>query len=107
MVAQKLNAGFAPVRKLGKLPGLTAQVSYAKEYGEDIFEMQSGALKPGQTVVVLDDLIATGGSAAAAGQLVQKLGGRVAEYVFMVELDGLDGYKSLDGPVYSVFHFPA
>ncbi|KAK2466152.1 hypothetical protein APHAL10511_001794 [Amanita phalloides] len=74
VVAMRLNAAFAPVRKVGKLPGECVSATYQKEYGSDVFELQVDAIKPGQTVVIVDDLIATGGSAKAAGQLVTKLG---------------------------------
>ncbi|KAI8812947.1 phosphoribosyltransferase-like protein [Cladochytrium replicatum] len=102
MIAVRLGAAFVPVRKAGKLPGECIKVSYEKEYGQDFFEMQVGAVKEGQNVIVLDDLIATGGSAKAAGELVAKLGGTVSEYVFFIELTILDGKKNLDAPTYSI-----
>jgi adenine phosphoribosyltransferase len=105
LIALRLGAAFVPVRKAGKLPGETTQVSYAKEYGTDLFEMQVGAVKPGQTVIILDDLIATGGSAKAAGELVEKNKGKVVEYVFFIELTALKGAAALNAPVYSVLKF--
>ncbi|KAJ1537892.1 adenine phosphoribosyltransferase, partial [Cladochytrium tenue] len=105
IIALRIGAAFVPVRKAGKLPGETVRVSYTKEYGTDHFEMQTGAVKPGQNVVVLDDLIATGGSAKAAGELVAKNGGKVVEYVFFVELTALKGAAALEAPVYSVLKF--
>ncbi|KAJ3193006.1 adenine phosphoribosyltransferase [Irineochytrium annulatum] len=105
LIALRLGAAFAPVRKAGKLPGATTQVTYEKEYGADLFEMQVGAIKRDQTVIVLDDLIATGGSAKAAGELVKQNGGKLLEYVFFIELTALGGKKVLDAPVYSVMKF--
>ncbi|KAI0347072.1 adenine phosphoribosyltransferase [Trametopsis cervina] len=102
IIALRLGAAFVPVRKKGKLPGECASASYEKEYGVDSFEMQADAIKPGQNVVVVDDLIATGGSASAAGQLVKKLGGTVLEYLFIIELTFLKAAKKLDAPLYSI-----
>lgn len=73
-------------------------------YLKDVFEIQKAALKEGQNVIVIDDLIATGGSAGAAGELVRKCGAKTIEYVFMMELDFLNGSKNLDAPVYSLIH---
>ncbi|KAG0230110.1 adenine phosphoribosyltransferase [Actinomortierella wolfii] len=102
LVAMRLGAAFAPVRKAGKLPGATIQAAYEKEYGTDIFEMQEGAIKPGQNVVVIDDLIATGGSASGAEKLVKKLGGSVLEFIFIIELEFLKGKDALSAPIYSL-----
>jgi len=102
IIAMRLGAAFVPVRKKGKLPGECATASYEKEYGVDSFEMQADAIQPGQSVVVVDDLIATGGSASAAGQLVKKLGGTVLEYLFIIELTFLKAAKKLDAPLYSI-----
>ena len=99
-VAQRLGCGFVPVRKQGKLPGECVQATYVKEYGEDVFEMQRDALAPGSRVLVIDDLIATGGSAMAAGELVKKCGSSVVEYVFIVSLPFLKGEEKLDAPSY-------
>ncbi|KAM6495956.1 adenine phosphoribosyltransferase [Amanita muscaria] len=102
IVALKLGAAFVPVRKRGKLPGKCVSASYEKEYAPDIFEMQVEAIKPGQNAIVLDDVIATGGSAKAAGDLVTQLGGTVIEYVFMIEIPSLDGAARLNAPLYSM-----
>lgn len=101
-LALQLGCSFVPVRKAGKLPGSTVQVSYAKEYGEDKFEIQADAIKAGQKVVIVDDIIATGGSAAAAGDLVKKLNGDIVEYLFLMELDFLKGRDKLDAPVHTL-----
>ncbi|KAF1990225.1 adenine phosphoribosyltransferase [Aulographum hederae CBS 113979] len=101
-LALRLGAGFVPVRKQGKLPGPTETASYKKEYGEDFFQMQKDGIKPGQRVLIVDDIIATGGSAAAAGSLVKQLGGTLIEYVFILELDFLKGRAKLDAPVYTL-----
>ncbi|KAF8231841.1 adenine phosphoribosyltransferase [Tricholoma matsutake] len=102
IIALRLGAAFVPVRKQGKLPGDCVVASYEKEYGTDSFEMQVGAIRAGQTVVVIDDLIATGGSAKAAGELVAKQGGKTLEYLFIIELVFLEGSAKLDAPVYSI-----
>jgi len=102
VIALRLGAAFVPVRKQGKLPGKCVSAIYEKEYGADSFEMQLGSIQPGQNVVVIDDLIATGGSAKAAGELVAKQGGRTLEYLFIVELPFLKGAAALDAPVYSI-----
>ncbi|PSR73601.1 hypothetical protein PHLCEN_2v10520 [Hermanssonia centrifuga] len=102
IIALRLGAAFVPVRKQGKLPGQCVTATYEKEYGSDSFEMQADAIQPGQTVVVVDDLIATGGSAKAAGELVAKLGGNVIEYLFIIELMFLKAADKLDAPLYSI-----
>lgn len=101
-LALRLGAAFVPVRKEGKLPGPTETASYVKEYGEDFFQIQKDGVKPGQRVLIVDDIIATGGSAAAAGSLVRKLGGSLLGYVFILELDFLKGREKLDSPVYTL-----
>ncbi|KAF2677330.1 adenine phosphoribosyltransferase 1 [Lentithecium fluviatile CBS 122367] len=101
-LALRLGAAFVPVRKQGKLPGPCETAGYQKEYGEDFFQMQKDGVRPGQKVLVVDDIIATGGSAAAAGSLVKKLGGTLLGYVFMLELDFLKGRAKLDAPVYTL-----
>ncbi|PQE18841.1 adenine phosphoribosyltransferase protein [Rutstroemia sp. NJR-2017a WRK4] len=98
-LALRLGAGFAPVRKRGKLPGPTEEASFDKEYGQDYFQIQKDAIKPGQTVLVVDDIIATGGSAQAAGKLVEQLGGNLMGYLFILELDFLKGREKLNAPV--------
>ncbi|KAF2404111.1 adenine phosphoribosyltransferase 1 [Trichodelitschia bisporula] len=101
-LALRLGAKFVPVRKRGKLPGPTVQAKYMKEYGEDVFEMQADGIGAGERVIVVDDIIATGGSAAAAGSLVKQLGGELLEYIFILELDFLKGRDKLDAPVYTL-----
>jgi len=91
-----------PVRKRGKLPGECDGAAFEKEYGTDGFEMQTKAIEPGQTVVVVDDLIATGGSAVAAGELVSKQGGNLLEYLFIAEITPLKGRDKLHAPIYSI-----
>jgi len=104
IIALRLGAAFVPVRKRGKLPGSCVTATYEKEYGADSFEMQSDAIVPGDNVIIIDDLIATGGSAKAAGSLVHQLGGKILEYVFVVGLTFLKGHEQLDAPVYSMIH---
>ncbi|KDN41866.1 adenine phosphoribosyltransferase [Tilletiaria anomala UBC 951] len=101
-IALRLGAAFVPVRKRGKLPGKCERATYMKEYGEDVFEVQADSIKPGSTVLVVDDLIATGGSAKAAGELVQKCGGKTVEYVFVVAIPFLKGAEKLDSPSYNL-----
>ena len=96
-VAQLLGAGFVPVRKKGKLPGPVRELSYALEYGQDTIAMQEGGLSKGERVLIVDDLLATGGTARAALDLVRLLGGEVAEILFVAELEGLGGRERLSG----------
>ena len=91
-----------PVRKAGKLPGDTVTESYEKEYGTDHFEMQADAIPKGKKVVIVDDIIATGGSAAAAGKLVRKLGGDLLGFVFLKELGFLKGRDKLDAKMHTL-----
>lgn len=100
-VAYKLGAGFIPVRKMGKLPAETLRQEYELEYGTDSVEMHKDAIEPGQKVLIVDDLIATGGSAAATARLVERLGGKVVGIAFLIELAFLDGVEKLEG--YDVF----
>jgi adenine phosphoribosyltransferase len=93
--AAKLNAGFVPVRKKGKLPYQTFEQDYALEYGHGTVAMHVDALKPGARVLLLDDLLATGGTAAAAVALVEKLGGKILEIGFVIELNFLNGREKL------------
>jgi adenine phosphoribosyltransferase len=95
MVAYRLNAGFVPVRKPKKLPGETARVEYSLEYGKDSLEVHRDAISQGQRVLVIDDLLATGGTAAAVAQLVESLGGNVAGMGFLIELEFLKGKDKL------------
>ena len=96
-VAQNLKAGFVPVRKKGKLPAKTVNASYQKEYGPDIIEIHADAIKPGQKVLIVDDLLATGGTIEATKELVEKLGGEIVGFLFVIELTGLAGRERLKG----------
>ena len=101
--AMKLGAGFVPVRKKGKLPYKTHEQDYALEYGSATVAMHIDALKPGARVLLIDDLLATGGTAAAASALVKKLGAQIIEIVFLIELKFLNGREKLKGyPVRSI-----
>ncbi len=100
-LAYRLGAGFVPVRKPKKLPSVTVSAKYSLEYGSDTLEVHQDAIQPGQSVLILDDLIATGGTAAAAAQLVETLHGQVAGFGFVVELTFLNGRAKLPG--YDVF----
>ncbi|WP_029420966.1 adenine phosphoribosyltransferase [Alicyclobacillus macrosporangiidus] len=96
-LAYALGVGFVPVRKRGKLPHRTVSVEYALEYGTDILEIHEDAVRPGQRVVVADDLLATGGTMAATVELVRKLGGEVVGAAFFIELGALGGRARLAG----------
>jgi len=96
-VADALGAGFVPVRKPGKLPARAMRESYALEYGTDALEIHEDAVTPGQRVVIVDDVIATGGTARATASLVRKLGGTVHALAFLVELEFLNGREKLAG----------
>lgn len=97
-LATKLGCGFAMIRKKGKLPGKTIRHEYALEYGTDTIEIQHDAVKPGQRVVILDDLLATGGTLAASIQLFRNVGATVAGAACLIELSFLGGRKKLDVP---------
>jgi len=97
IVAYNLNAGFVPVRKPGKLPYQKIRQSYDLEYGTDSIEMHDDAIKPGEHVLIVDDLVATGGTALAAARMVESLGGIVSGFGFIVELTFLEGRKKLEG----------
>jgi adenine phosphoribosyltransferase len=94
-LAYQLHAGFVPVRKLGKLPAETIEVEYDLEYGTATLEIHKDAIKPGQRVLIVDDLLATGGTVQGTIELVQRLGGEIAGLSFMVELTGLHGREKL------------
>jgi len=94
-VAYRLNAGFIPVRKPNKLPAATARAAYNLEYGADALEIHRDAISPGQNVLVIDDLLATGGTAAAVAGLIESLGGRVVGLGFLIELESLRGRDKL------------
>jgi adenine phosphoribosyltransferase len=96
-VADRIGAGFIPVRKVGKLPHTTIRVSYSLEYGTDSLEMHSDAVEKGQKVLIVDDLLATGGTARATVDLVRQLGGDVHGVAFLIELIGLNGRDKLRG----------
>ncbi|MFZ0371054.1 MAG: adenine phosphoribosyltransferase [Halobacillus sp.] len=96
-VSYALEIGFAPVRKEGKLPRETIKVDYGLEYGSDILTIHKDAIKPGQRVMIVDDLLATGGTIEATINLVEQLGGVVAGCAFLIELTYLDGRSKLDG----------
>jgi adenine phosphoribosyltransferase len=96
-LADRLGVGLAPVRKKGKLPWRRVGCTYDLEYGTDTVEMHEDAVAAGERVLVVDDVIATGGTARAAGELVRKLGGRVAGYLFLIELSFLHGRRLLEG----------
>jgi adenine phosphoribosyltransferase len=105
-LAYRLNAGFVPVRKPGKLPAATERVTYDLEYGSDALEIHKDAIQPGQRVVLVDDLLATGGTMEATVKLATKLGGEIVGLAFAVELDflkGRDRFKEYD--VYSLLHY--
>jgi len=105
-VADRLGAGFVPVRKPGKLPAATERATYALEYGTDSLEMHRDAVTPGQKVLVVDDVLATGGTARATVDLVKRLGGTVHAVAFLVELDFLNGRRKLgDERIHSVLHY--
>lgn len=100
-LAAALKVGFVPVRKLGKLPAEKISIQYETEYSKENIEMHIDAIQPGQKVVIVDDLMATGGSGAAIKDLVERLGGQVVEFAFIIELSFLNGREKLKG--YDVF----
>jgi adenine phosphoribosyltransferase len=105
-LAYRLNAGFVPVRKPKKLPAPVARVTYDLEYGSDTLEIHKDAIVPGQRVVIVDDLLATGGTMEATVKLVSELGGQIAGIAFAVELDFLKGRDRFPGhDVFSLLHY--
>lgn len=105
-IAYNLNKSFVPVRKKGKLPCETVEISYELEYGSATIEMHRDSIKPGQKVVIVDDLIATGGTIEAITKLVEELGGKVQKIIFLMELEGLNGREKLkDYDVEAVIHY--
>ena len=105
-VAVKLHKGFVPVRKPGKLPGEVYSQEYSLEYGTSKLEIHTDAIKPGQRVLIVDDLLATGGTAAAIAKLIEKAGGVVAGFVFVIDLVDLKGREALTGyPVCALVEF--
>ena len=105
-IAYNIGAGFVPARKIGKLPGETARVEYDLEYGTNTIEVHKDAFEEGANVLIVDDLLATGGTAAAMVKLVEVLGAKVHELAFLIELDDLNGRDLLDGhSVYSILKY--
>jgi adenine phosphoribosyltransferase len=105
-LAYRLNAGFVPVRKPGKLPAATAKYDYALEYGTNTLEIHKDAIQPGQNVLIVDDLLATGGTAEATTKLAASLGAKIAGLSFVVELDFLKGRDKLKQyDVFSLLHY--
>ncbi len=105
-VAERIKAGFIPIRKPGKLPSKTLKESYALEYGTDALEVHEDAVERGQRVLIVDDVLATGGTASAAAQLVRKMGGDLHALAFLIELQFLNGKSKLTGEkVFSVLQY--
>jgi adenine phosphoribosyltransferase len=105
-VADRINAGFVPVRKPGKLPAKTVKAAYALEYGTDALEMHEDAVRRGQRVLIVDDLLATGGTARATTDLVKSMGGEVHALAFLIELVALGGRQKLAGePIHTVLTY--
>jgi len=105
-LAYRLNAGFVPIRKPGKLPAETVRLTYDLEYGQDTLEIHKDAIQPGQRVIIVDDLLATGGTANACAKLARSLGADIAGMGFVVELDFLNGREKFNGTeVFSLLHY--
>jgi|SRR5471030_2392545 len=105
-LAYRLNAGFVPIRKPGKLPAETVRMTYDLEYGQDTLEIHKDAIKSGQRVIIVDDLLATGGTANACAQLAKSLGADIVGMGFVVELDFLNGREKFDETeVFSLLHY--
>jgi adenine phosphoribosyltransferase len=105
-LAYRLNAGFVPIRKPGKLPAETVRLTYDLEYGQDTLEIHKDAIKAGQRVIIVDDLLATGGTASACAKLAKSLGADIAGMGFVVELDFLNGREKFNGTeVFSLLHY--
>ena len=105
-LALALGVGFVPIRKLGKLPADRISREYALEYGTNALEMHRDAVRPGERVLLIDDLLATGGTARAASELIEELGAQVAEVAFVIELAFLNGRAALDGrPVHALMAY--
>ncbi len=106
-LAYQLGVGFVPVRKMGKLPHRTLQTEYTLEYGTNVLEVHADAIPPGKRVVIVDDLLATGGTAAATATLMEQLGAQVAGMAFVIELSGLAGRAKLAGiPIHVLLSYP-
>jgi adenine phosphoribosyltransferase len=106
-LAQKLHAGFVPLRKPGKLPPPLVEVAYALEYGTDRLQARNDALRPGERTLIVDDVLATGGTLAAAGELVRKLGADLVGASVLIELDALGGRSrwAADVPLHALLHY--
>jgi adenine phosphoribosyltransferase len=102
IVAYDLNAGFVPVRKPGKLPAEKIRETYELEYGKDTLEMHKDAVQPGENVLIVDDLVATGGTGLAVSRMVESLGGKVSGFGFIIELTFLDGRKKIEAAGHDV-----
>ena len=107
VVADRLKAGFVPIRKEGKLPHETIAKTYALEYGEETIELHKDAIEPGENVLLIDDLLATGGTAAAAAHLVDQVGGKMIGLAFLIELSFLKGRENLpeNVPVHAIISY--
>jgi len=103
ILSEKLNVGFVPVRKTGKLPAEKIREEYSLEYGTDAVEIHKDAIHPGQKILIIDDLLATGGTASASCNLIKRLGGEIEECAFVIELEDLGGRKKLEDKGYKVF----
>lgn len=106
IIAQRLGIGFVPIRKKGKLPGPTMSASFTSEYAQGELEIQCGVVEPGQKVVIVDDLLATGGTLGAACELLKKLNAEIRECLVLIELKALNGIKKLQPvPCYSILQY--
>lgn len=106
LLAQELNAGFVPVRKPKKLPYTTISASYDLEYGTDTLEIHTDAIQKGDRVLIHDDVLATGGTAKALGELVHQLGGEIVQYNFLMELSFLNGRNKIEGhPIFAAITY--
>ena len=106
-LAYEMGVGFVPIRKPGKLPGETLSAEYELEYGSDKVEMHVDAIKKGERVLIVDDLLATGGTGSAAVELCKEAGADVVGCLVLIELDGLNGREKISVPVYALMEFPA
>lgn len=105
-LAYELETGFVLVRKPGKLPAATERIDYSLEYGENSLEIHRDAIRSGQKVLIVDDILATGGTVSATAELIRRLGGEIIGYAFLAELDALQGRARLvDAPVLSLVHY--
>lgn len=95
-IAHQLSVGFVPIRKKGKLPGVTIEQSYSLEYGEATMELHDDAIQPGEVILIVDDLLATGGTAEAGIRLIERLGGKILSCVFVIDLPELGGRQKLE-----------